>query len=95
MDFHKDYLTNTHLHKEYQTKTITEQELILKNVRNNKGEHFIVGNRQYKGHFEIWKGQTIMNPVDWMRHTDAVGLKEEFKKFGKRTRTKESSVDFE
>ncbi len=26
---------------------------------------------------------------------EAAGLKEEFKKFGKRSRTKESSVDFE
>lgn len=55
LGFHKDYLTNTHLHKEYKIKTITEQELIIKNVRDNKGEHLNVGNRQYKGHFEIWK----------------------------------------
>jgi tetratricopeptide (TPR) repeat protein len=51
----KNYLTNTVLLKEYNTKTITEQSLIIKNIRDNKGQYLHVGNRQHKGHYEIWK----------------------------------------
>jgi len=55
MDFDADYLSNTKLHKEYEIKTITEQHLILTNIRNQDGQHLHVGNRQYKGNFEIWQ----------------------------------------
>ncbi len=55
LGFHKHYLTSTKLHKEYQVKTITEQSLIIKNIRNEGGQHLHVGNRQHKGHHEIWK----------------------------------------
>lgn len=55
MGFHKHYLTHTKLHKEYHTKTITEQSLIIKNIRDQNGQYLHVGNRQYKGHHEIWK----------------------------------------
>jgi tetratricopeptide (TPR) repeat protein len=55
MGFNKHYLTQTKLQKEYQSKTITEQALIIKNIRNKEGQYLHVGNRQYKGHHEIWK----------------------------------------
>lgn len=55
LQFEKSYLSSTKLHKEYPIKTISEQELIIKNIRNPKGESLQVGNRQYKGMYELWK----------------------------------------
>lgn len=55
LQFEKAYLSSTELHKEYTVKTITEQELIVKNIRNNQGQFLHVGNRQYKGTYELWK----------------------------------------
>lgn len=55
LDFPKNYLSSTVAHKEYEVKTITEQELIVKNIRDDKGQFLHVGNRQYKGTYEIWK----------------------------------------
>jgi tetratricopeptide (TPR) repeat protein len=55
LQFEKSYLSSTKLHKEYTVKTISEQELIVTNIRNPQGESLHVGNRQYKGTYEIWK----------------------------------------
>lgn len=54
--FDESYLSSTQLHKEYKINTITEQYLIVKNVRNENGKHLHIGNRQYKGNYELWKG---------------------------------------
>lgn len=66
LQFEKSYLNSTKLLKEYPVKTISEQELIVKNIRNPKGEALHVGNRQYKGTFEIWKCNYLgsKTPVD-------------------------------
>jgi len=55
----KDYLTNYTLQKEYTVQTVGEQNLILKNIRNNKNQHLHVNNRQYKGLYEIWNCRFI------------------------------------
>lgn len=55
LNFDKKYLSSTELQKEYTVKTITEQELIIKNIRNQQGQFLHVGNRQYKGTYELWK----------------------------------------
>jgi hypothetical protein len=55
LQFEKSYLSSTQLHKEYPVKSISEQELIVKNIRNNQDQNLHVGNRQYKGTYELWK----------------------------------------
>lgn len=55
LNFDKAYLSSTELQKEYEVKTINEQELIIKNIRNQQGHFLHVGNRQYKGTYELWK----------------------------------------
>lgn len=55
LKFEKNYLSSTELLEEYPVKTITEQELIIKNIRNNQGQFLHVSNRQYKGMYELWK----------------------------------------
>jgi hypothetical protein len=55
LEFEKTYLSSTELLKEYPVKTITEQQLIIKNIRNQQNQVLLVGNRQYKGTYEIWK----------------------------------------
>lgn len=55
LQFEKSYLSSTELLKEYPVKTISEQELIVKNIRNRQGQSLHVGNRQYKGTYELWK----------------------------------------
>lgn len=55
LGFHKQYLSSKKLNKEYQIKTVTEQYLIIRNIRNENGQPLHVGNRQYKGQHEIWK----------------------------------------
>lgn len=55
LEFDKAYLSSTELRKEYNIKTITEQYLIVKNIRNQNGQHLHVGNRQYKAQYEVWK----------------------------------------
>lgn len=55
LQFEKSYLSSTELHKEYPVKTISEQKLIVKNIRNHQDQVLHVGNRQYKGTYELWK----------------------------------------
>lgn len=52
-----EYLTNSTVQESYKVNTITEQYLIIKNLRDEKNKQFHVGNRGYKGTFEIWKGK--------------------------------------
>lgn len=54
LQFDSKYLSNTTLQEAYTVKTITEQQLIIKNIRNVKGQFLHVSNRQYKGSTEIW-----------------------------------------
>lgn len=49
------YLKSTVLQDAYEVSTITDQELIISNIRNEKDETLLVGQRIYKGDFEIWK----------------------------------------
>ncbi|BDS11109.1 hypothetical protein [Aureispira anguillae] len=55
LKFNSKYLSSTQLHPEYTIKTITEQQLIIKNILNDKGQNLHVANRQYKGTYELWK----------------------------------------
>lgn len=52
-----EQLKNPTVQESYKVNTITEQYLIIKNLRNEKNQQFHVGNRSYKGAFEIWKGK--------------------------------------
>jgi hypothetical protein len=50
-----EYLKSTALKEAYEVQTITHQELIISNIRNEKDETLLVSQRIYKGDFEIWK----------------------------------------
>ncbi|MCH2023094.1 MAG: hypothetical protein MK207_11515 [Saprospiraceae bacterium] len=54
LGFNKHYLTSTKPHKGYHVKTITEQSLILKNIRNQNGQHLHIVKRSYRGYHENW-----------------------------------------
>ncbi len=49
-----EYLSNYRLQESYKVGTITEQYLIIKNIRSQEDEFLHVGNRLYKGTFEEW-----------------------------------------
>lgn len=50
----KQYLTDYTLKENYDVGTVVEQELIIKNIRNQEDQFLHVGNRLYKGTFEEW-----------------------------------------
>ncbi|MCP4442317.1 MAG: hypothetical protein GY810_25700 [Aureispira sp.] len=56
-DLSIDYLKMPKGLESYKVNTVTEQYLIIKNLRNEKNQPFNVGNRGYKGTFELWKGK--------------------------------------
>jgi len=48
------YLSNPKLQTAYKVQTVTDQILILNNIRSDQDQTLLVRQRQYKGDFEIW-----------------------------------------